>query len=55
MTKKELIELIEEYPDDAVITCSGDGRVVLYVRQWWTRKEKQIMRTFKITLQRFLF
>ena len=26
MTKKELIELIEEYPDDAVITCSGDGR-----------------------------
>lgn len=26
-----------------------------YVRQWWTRKEKQIMRTFKITLQRFLF
>lgn len=26
MTKKELIELIEEYPDDAVITCEGDGR-----------------------------
>lgn len=26
MTKKELIELLEEYLDDAVITCEGDGR-----------------------------
>lgn len=23
MTKKELIELLEEYPDDAVIACLG--------------------------------
>lgn len=26
MTKKELIELLEEYPDDAFITCFGNGR-----------------------------
>lgn len=26
MTKAELIEKLEDYPDDAEITCSGDGR-----------------------------
>ena len=25
MTKKEFIELIEEYPDDAFIMCFGNG------------------------------
>lgn len=31
MTKKELIELIEEYPDDAVITCLGKCSENLWV------------------------
>lgn len=26
MTKKELIDLLEEYPDDAFIMCFGNGR-----------------------------